>query len=55
MDLNPAIEAIREAVPGLIAVYTFGSHARGAARPGSDLDLALLAPIRLPTATRWRL
>lgn len=41
-------EAIRglerrfRAVPGLLAVYLHGSAARGALRPGSDVDLACL-------------
>ena len=28
--------------PGILAVYLFGSHALGRARPDSDVDLAIL-------------
>ena len=35
-------EYIRKAVPGLIALYRFGSQAKGTARPDSDVDLAIL-------------
>jgi hypothetical protein len=39
------------------AVYLFGSHARGDARPGSDVDLCVVADDadrQLPAAARWR-
>lgn len=49
--LTPSqIEAIREyarARPQIVAVYLFGSAAEGRARPGSDVDLAVM--------TRWPL
>jgi predicted nucleotidyltransferase len=35
------VESCR-AVPGVIAVYVFGSVARGTARPDSDVDVAVL-------------
>ncbi|MSP02781.1 MAG: hypothetical protein EXR07_17305 [Acetobacteraceae bacterium] len=39
-----AIEtAAREAGPGLIALWIYGSVARGADRPGSDIDIAVIA------------
>ena len=44
------VTRIREAVrPDKIVL--FGSHARGEARPGSDLDLLVIAPSTLP---RWQ-
>ena len=42
-DLAPLLDVLRASVPGLAAVYLFGSHAAGAATPASDLDLAVLA------------
>jgi predicted nucleotidyltransferase len=40
--LARCLEAMNTALP-LKAVYLFGSHARGEARPDSDVDLCLVA------------
>lgn len=40
--LAKCLEAMDKALP-LRAVYLFGSHARGEARPDSDVDLCLVA------------
>lgn len=40
--LAKCLEAMNRALP-LRAVYLFGSHARGEARPDSDVDLCLIA------------
>jgi uncharacterized protein len=40
--LERCLEAMNTAMP-LKAVYLFGSHARGDARPDSDVDLCLVA------------
>ena len=40
--LARCLEAMNQALP-LRAVYLFGSHARGEARPDSDVDLCLVA------------
>lgn len=40
----PVVEAIQAAIPGVLAVYAFGSRMTGDAHPGSDLDLAVLVP-----------
>jgi len=37
------ISMVKKAVPGLIALYRFGSQATGEARQESDVDLAILA------------
>jgi predicted nucleotidyltransferase len=48
-------EYIRKAVPGLIALYRFGSQAKGTARPGSDVDLAILSREPVPNLRRFEL
>jgi uncharacterized protein len=55
MPFENVIQRIKEALPGLIAVYRFGSQAQGAARPDSDVDLAVLAQPALSPATRLAL
>jgi predicted nucleotidyltransferase len=36
------------------AIYLFGSQGRGDARPGSDIDLLIVGPSRLPQHRRGR-
>jgi predicted nucleotidyltransferase len=43
MDNDGLIKYLRQVIPDLIALYRFGSQAQGTARPGSDVDLAVLA------------
>jgi predicted nucleotidyltransferase len=43
-DLQPLLDAIRTALPDVVGVWLFGSHATGRAGPHSDIDLAVLAP-----------
>lgn len=43
--LGKALEKIREVLkkrPEVLAAYLYGSHAKGYAREGSDLDVAIL-------------
>lgn len=47
------VQHLRRAVPDLVAVYRFGSTARGESRPGSDTDLAVLASRRIAESTRF--
>lgn len=47
------VEHLREQVPGLMAVYAFGSRAKGTARADSDLDLAVLGEGRLDPVALW--
>jgi predicted nucleotidyltransferase len=37
-----AVDALTEAVDGLLAIVLYGSEARGEARPGSDADLLIV-------------
>lgn len=43
MDGHVITEFLNRHIPHIIAIYQFGSQARGTARPASDLDLAVLA------------
>lgn len=55
MDDSALIEYFRKSVPGLIALYRFGSQAKGIARPNSDVDLAVLARNPIPAIRRFEL
>jgi predicted nucleotidyltransferase len=55
MNFDAAIELVRRAAPDAIALYVFGSRARGDAHATSDVDLALLAPRALDTVARFEL
>jgi hypothetical protein len=54
--LTRCLEAMHRALP-LREVYLFGSHARGEARPDSDVDLCIVADgaaQQLEAARQWR-
>jgi predicted nucleotidyltransferase len=55
VDLRAAVTQIIAEVPDVDAVYVFGSVATGDDRPGSDVDLAFLAPRKLGAEARFRL
>jgi predicted nucleotidyltransferase len=55
MNDTALIDYIRTAVPGLIALYRFGSHAKGTARPDSDIDLAVLTQTPIASLRRFEL
>jgi predicted nucleotidyltransferase len=55
MDDHALIEHLRKSVPGLIALYRFGSQAKGTVRPDSDIDLAVLARDPIPAMHRFEL
>lgn len=42
MNRETIVQTLQARVPGLLAIYAFGSRIQGTARPGSDLDLAVL-------------
>jgi predicted nucleotidyltransferase len=48
-DLAWVVERVRT-VCDATAIYLFGSRARGASHPGSDIDLLIVGPSGLP---RW--
>lgn len=49
------VAMLRAALPGLLAVYAFGSRVQGSARPDSDLDLAVLVAGKVPPLQAWEL
>ena len=55
MNDSALIEYISTAVPDLIALYHFGSHAKGTARPHSDIDLAVLTHKPITSLHRFEL
>lgn len=55
MNLQPILDALREAIPSLSALYFFGSQASGDAGPESDLDLAILADSPPDAVALWEL
>lgn len=55
MDRAALIEELRASVPDLVVAYLFGSVARGDEAPGSDVDIALLAPGPLDPLARFDL
>ena len=48
-----ALTLLESRIPGLIALYRFGSAANGTLRPDSDLDYAILAPAPLAPVARF--
>jgi predicted nucleotidyltransferase len=48
-------ELLKQRISGLVAVYAFGSRARGDSTRDSDLDLAVLSTRPLEPAFRWEL
>lgn len=55
MDLNAILNKLKLAIPGLSAVYLFGSQSNGEQGPESDLDLAVLADTPPDTVKLWEL
>ena len=49
------IETLRGALPGVVAIYRFGSTATGQAVRGSDVDIAVLPAAPLEPSIRWDL
>ncbi len=54
-DIQTALSRIQDAVPGLVAVYLFGSQQQNLATAKSDVDLAILSGQALDPTTRYEL
>ena len=54
-DDDLVIETLRGALPGVVAIYRFGSTATGQAVRGSDVDIAVLPAAPLEPSIRWDL
>ncbi len=54
-DFRPVVALLRENIPGLVALYQFGSAVAGGERPDSDIDLAFLAEEALDPVRRFTL
>lgn len=50
-----AVQLLRERLPGLLAVYGFGSRVENTAGPGSDLDIAVLVAGYADPVHLWEL
>ena len=50
-----AVDVLLPAIPDLVAIYRFGSTARGTSRPDSDVDLAVLASRPIDPVERFDL
>lgn len=54
VDTRELVEMLRARLPGLLAIYAFGSYGTGARSRDSDLDLAIYAGAPLPSYEVWR-
>jgi predicted nucleotidyltransferase len=55
MNDSALVEFFSQALPDLIALYRFGSQAKGTSRPESDMDLAVLVRYPIPALRRFEL
>lgn len=54
MNNQLIVDTLRQAYPGLLAVYGFGSRFSGQATDTSDIDLAILVDGRVPPEGLWQ-
>ncbi len=53
--IERTVRMLQARLPGLLAVYGFGSQVQGTAGPDSDLDLAVLVPGYADVTLLWQL
>lgn len=55
LNREAILRMLRDRVPGMLALYAFGSRIQGSARPDSDLDLAVLVAGYADPLALWAL
>lgn len=55
LDLAHIQTFLRQQIPHLLAIYLFGSHAKGHADHNSDIDIAVLVDSKIDKLTLWEL
>ena len=55
MEFNAVVDLLQSRLPGLLAVYGFGSRTQGTAGPHSDLDVAILVSGYADPLLLWEL
>ena len=55
LNRDAILRILRDRVPGMLALYAFGSRIQGTAGPDSDLDLAVLVAGYADPQTLWEL
>ena len=55
MEFEPLVRLLQSRLPGLLAVYGFGSRVQGTAGPDSDLDVAVLVSGYAEPLLLWEL
>jgi uncharacterized protein len=53
--ITEAVSLLEKRVPNLLAVYLYGSHAKGVVRADSDVDLAVLGDAPVGAPLMWEL
>jgi len=53
--IERTVRMLQARLPGLLAVYGFGSQVQGTAGPDSDLDMAVLVPGYADVTLLWQL
>ncbi len=55
MNPDTIVTLLKMRLPGLMAIYAFGSHIEGTANADSDLDLAVLVPGHAAPEVLWEI
>lgn len=55
MNQEPIVKTLQARLPGLLAVYAFGSRIQGSANASSDLDIAVLVAGYAEATELWEL